>query len=197
VKRAIIITLGLAAALGGGGWLLLAQQSAAPPPATKVGVVDMRKLYGDCKYVKDLKTKIEDQVKPFKTKKEELDKLMVDWQTALKSPKITKETREQGYDVLKECKRRLEDLDFKFKQEVSPKLQKDMENLVANMNQKVKIYSEHFGYHLVVAYGQPELPLEDGDTMRLYIQAIDFGYIRVACPSAVDITSGLLTYVNQ
>jgi Skp family chaperone for outer membrane proteins len=197
VKRAIIILLGLAAASCGGRLLAQPTQPAAPPPTTKVGIINMRHLYTDCKRVKDLKAQIDKELLPFKTEKEKLEKLVIDWNTALKNTSLDPKVRQQGIDVIKECRRRLEDLEFKFKQEVSPRLQKDMTKLTEYINDTIKDYSKHYKFDLVLAFGEPETPLSAVEEFKLSIAAVDAGFLKAFFPAQIDITNELLAVLNS
>lgn len=210
MKRTLIIIVGLAVGLYGGRLLTQTPPPAPPsssaqapaPAVTKVGVVNMLKVYQECKRVKDLKARIENEIKPFKEHKDKLEKLINEWNTALKNAdpknKLTDAQREQGSQVVKECYRQLEDLDFKFKKDVSKRLETDMTALTDYIAKTVKAYAANQGFHLVVGYGEPETALAPALAFRQNVQAIDSGFVRAAYfPQAVDLTNELLTLLNS
>ncbi len=207
MKRAIIIILGMAAAnLGGSLRSQTPPAPSAPAPApaiTKVGVVNMLQLYTKCNKVAGLKTRNEEEVKPYKAKREELENLVEQWQKAFKVTKpgaeLTQQQKEQGAKIIRECNRQLQDLEMKFMKEVVKRNEDDLAALSKYIDEMIKYYSRQQGYHLVLAYGEPETPLPSMVAIQRYMSSMDRGHIRpiFIYPGSVDITQEVVNLINS
>ena len=76
--------------------------------------------------------------------------------------------------------------------------EQDTENLTKYINATIESYAKYRGFHLVLAYGDPETPLPVMIGFQRNIGALDKGYMRpVFFPGAVDITPDLLQVLNN
>lgn len=181
-----------------------AQQGAPPPmqaPAyTKVGVVNMGIIYTQYQRVRTFKSEIERKAKPYKDKQAELQKLANDWTIALNNPngKLTPQERETGQRVIVECKRKLEDLDLEFKRVFAKDFEDQMVLLNKDINDRIREFAGSHGYHLVLAFGEPETPLQGLADFRRRMQVIDSGGVTVAyyAPN-LDISREVVESLNR
>jgi Skp family chaperone for outer membrane proteins len=206
MQRTFVIVLGLAACFG---TRAQAQQGAPQPgqgaaPAqtltyTKVGVVNMGYVYAKYTRVETFKKEMEHEIKPFKDKREYLENLIKQWETALKNPGALKpEEREKGPNIIITCRRQLEDLDIEFKSKFQKKLEEQMVILNNEINERIRQYSGSHGYHLIFAFGEPDSPLPGLNEFKRKMGVIDQGGVTVAYfAPGMDISVDLVQSLNS
>ena len=181
MKRSFVILAGLLAL----GLSSQARGQAVPTPGpnyTKVGVVNMGQVYSKYARVQTFKAEMEKDAEPFKKKKAEPHKYIEDWTRALQNPKagLTKEQMEMGPKIILDCKRKLEDLDAEFKKEFAKKLEGQMTILNKEINERISQFAGSHGYHLILAFGEPEVALVPLMAFRRTMTVIDSGGMTVA-----------------
>ena len=150
--------------------------------------------------VKAFKAEMERDAEPFKKKKAELDATAAEWVAIAMSADegVSRETREMARSIVLESRRQLEDLDAEFKREFSKKLENQMTVLNAQVREGINAYSAAHGYHLIIAYGQPEVSLPPLQEFRRTMMVIDSGGSTLAYVSpAVDVSDELVRSLNS
>jgi len=201
MRRVVLIVTGLAclACLGTWAW---AQVPAGAPAFTKVGVVNMGAVYSQYDRVKMMKLEMEKDVEPFKQKKAKLDELIMQWKNALNNPNpktaLTPEQRETGQKVIISCSRQLEDLEIEFKKVVGKKIEDQMVMLHKEINATIQKFAQSNGYHLVLAYGEPEVKMSDLKAWERQMRVLDQGGLTVAYASpTLDISASVVQFLNM
>src|SRR5262249_44302133 len=144
--------LGLAALLLGG---LSGQVQAQATAGTRVAVVNVGLVF--TKYEKAIfyKSELENTLKPFKTKGEDIVEKMKPYAKALQEKKVTEpKLKEQYEQYLLQQKRTLEDLEAEAKKLVSKKQEDQIITLYKEVIGTIQKYAQDNGYHLVLGYGQ-------------------------------------------
>jgi Skp family chaperone for outer membrane proteins len=168
VKRTVGIVAGLAAlaVLAYVGTQLWAQQpggpaQAAAPAQTRIAVINLLQVIKNYNKAKFYETELDQTLKPFRDKGEELKKSLLGWQTYLSDPKnngIGAEEREKGEKNVLNAKRQLEDLDKEARKAFGKKREQQVVQLYREIDDAVKRYAASNGFHLVLSYGEPINP---------------------------------------
>lgn len=206
MQRTFVIVMALLAA----GVGARAQAQGVPPQPgqvptqpgiayTKVGVVNMGIVYTKYKRVETFKQEMERDAKPFKDRREYLETLIKQWNAALKNPAALKpEEREKGPKIIIDCQRQLEDLDIDFKSKFAKKLEDQMVLLNNEINQRIREYAGSHGYHLILAFGEPEVALQGLNAFKRTMTVIDQGGMTVAYYApGMDISAELVQSLNS
>jgi Skp family chaperone for outer membrane proteins len=164
VKRTVAIVAGLAAlgVLAYVGNHLRAQapgSGAAAPAQTRIAVINLLQVIKNYNKAKFYESELEETLKPFRAKAEQLKSDLVKWQNYMNDPKtaatITQETKEQGEKSVINIKRQIEDLDKEARKAFGKKRETQIVQLYKEVDDAVKRYAPANGFHLVLAYGEP------------------------------------------
>ena len=164
MKRTVGIVAGLAAlgVVAYVGTHLRAQQPGAPtqaaaPAQTRVAVINLLQVIKNYNKAKFYESELDETLKPFRAKGEELKKALLQWQNWMADPKNTAkpEEREGGEKNTTNCKRQLEDLDKEARKAFGKKREQQVVQLYREVDDAVKRYAASNGFHLVLSYGEP------------------------------------------
>jgi Skp family chaperone for outer membrane proteins len=203
VKRIILVLLFLAAVAAAYVNGQSRAQIVAPAmaiTATKVGVINIGFVYSHYERVKTLKMEMDEDVAPYKKKKTILDKTIVEWRDMLSSPdpKITSQVREEAREKLIEAQRHLEDLERQVKNEVLKKAEDQVVVLHKEINDTIKTFAAAHGYHMILAYGEPEVPLAPLAQFQRYTRVVDQGGITHAYSHQdIDVSREVVKTLNS
>lgn len=201
MKRLIVLLL--AAACLAAAYLSGHSQQPLPVPiraATKVGVVNMGKIYTRYERVGRFKAEIERKALPYKEKQRELQASAEEWKAIRSSTddRFSPETKEMALLIIVECTRRLEDLDIEFKKVFARKFEEQMVDLDAKIQEAIGTYSRVHGYQLILAFGEPDTPLTGLTEFRRKMAVIDKGGMTVAhAASRLDVSDDLVAMLNR
>ncbi len=178
------------------------QQPVQPEPITftKVGVVNMGTIYAQYQRVTRFKQQMERELLPFKKRKSALERTIAEWKAVAASSdeEVTKETKQKAAAKIVEAARKLEDLDMQFKEEFSKKLEDQMVALDKEITEKIQTYSSANGYHTILAYGEPENPLQGLASFKRKMSVIDQGGMVVAYHTpGTDISRDIVNALNR
>ena len=169
-------------------------------PATKVGVVNMGTLYTKNQRVNAFRAQMEVDLAPYKKQKEELDKYITQWQNALSDPNpkwLTEKEKQEVIQTMFTYKRRLCDLEFEYKRVMGKTFEDQMIALSKDVNEKIQAYAKAHGFHLVLAYGEPETPLPALMSFTRRMKVVDGGGVtKDFIGDSSDISLGVLTLLN-
>jgi Skp family chaperone for outer membrane proteins len=178
-----------------------APQTPPGPQSTKIGVVNLAVLYRDQDSVKRFMAEMKPQTKPYEDKNKELDDLIASWTKALCDPKgkLTDEERRKGFEVIVECRRRMQKLEEEYDKGPGAIIAAESAALEKAVKNAVKLYADANGFQLVLGYGEPETPLpplKDYVRRMSIVEAGHLGMMPLAGFNQQDITRGVLDLLN-
>jgi Skp family chaperone for outer membrane proteins len=197
MKRTFVIVLSLlASSLGTQAW--------AQPAGTKVGVVNMGKLYLGYERVKALKKELDKEMEPYTNQRKQLEDHIKQWKQALQNDAnqggkiLTDKQRAEGQKSIIDATRRLEDLDLSVKKEMGKKVENMLTMINKEINEKVQEVAAAHGYQLILAYGEPEQKLPEIAAFQRTMKVIDQGGMVVSYVSSnLDISEEVLQSLNN
>jgi Skp family chaperone for outer membrane proteins len=203
VKRIIVVVLFLATLTAVYFVGSSRAQQTSPVMATrftKVGVVNYITLANGYEKVKQLKDRTAKALEPFRAKKEELEKIILEWSELLKNPdgKLREQNLAKGQQIIIDCRRQLEDLEMKYKTDVVERNEKELEVIWNELEDAICEHGRTQGFHLILGYGEPEKELPPMASIQRKMSAVEKGGIRNAYSAgAVDVTTALLRTLNR
>lgn len=202
MKRTILVLLLTLSALTA-AYLTGHSQQSAPgdaPRHTRVGVVDIGRLYQDYHRVKRYKDQIDHDMAPIQQTKDRLEASLKEW-TAIAVSKdecYSPETKEMAGRIVVESKRQLEDLADEVKSVMGGKVEKILTKVNEDISKAVEKFASCNGYHLVLYYGEPAAGLADGIALMRKMAVVDkSGLILLHAHKEVDITNPVLHMLNN
>lgn len=209
ILRTLTLTLLATTAPAGNLWAQLQPPPglAAPsaPASARIALVNVGILFREQDKVKDFKARLDVKVKPFEDKAKELETCIAAWSKALKDDKeseigkLSEEKRKEGYLMILECRRRMQDLEEEYHNGIGCDLGAEMMVLDSEIKNAVKLYAEAHGYHVILAFGEPEKPLPPLKEFARRMTAIDAGnvsFIPLDATNQLDVTRGVLDLLN-
>jgi Skp family chaperone for outer membrane proteins len=163
MKRTFMIVAGLAAlcTVAYIGNRLAAQQPAAPvqaPAQTRVAVINFLQVLKNYNKAKFYDSELEETLRPYRTKMEDLKKKKLEWQAYLQDPKnkgIPDDQRAAGERSIININRQMEDLEKEGRLVVGKKREQQVVQLYREIDDAVKTYARANGFHLVLSYFEP------------------------------------------
>jgi Skp family chaperone for outer membrane proteins len=152
-----VAALGVAVYAGSKLWAQ-APGAAAPPAQTRVAVVNLLQVIKNYNKAKFYESELEETLKPYRAKAEDLKGQLLRWQNYLSDPKnqqIKQEDRDKGEQSITALKRQLEDLDKEARKAFGKKKEQQVVQLYQEINEHVKAYAPSHGFHIVLAYFEP------------------------------------------
>jgi Skp family chaperone for outer membrane proteins len=201
MKRTVIFLLALASM----ATAYLTSHSQQPAPAqvlrhTRVGVVNIGLLYAEYEGVRRFKADLDREIKPFQERKDQLEDTIKEWKAIVSSSddNFSPETKEMARRIVLESARQLEDLAGQIKSMLSKKLESILTSLNDDVNKAIDTYAAAHGYHLVLAYGEPQTPLTDVAAFTRKMAVVDGGgLVLIHVSKDIDITRELIQSLNE
>jgi Skp family chaperone for outer membrane proteins len=200
------MTLLAAAASAGNLWAqatpMVGREASSATTATKIGLVNLGVLFRDQDKVKEFRARLDVKVKPYDAKAKELEDHITQWSKVLqddKDEKLPPEKREKCFEQILEARRRLQDLEKECHESFGCELGAELVNLDKEIRQAIRIYAEEHGYQLILAFGEPDVPLPPLKEMARRMTAIDAGNVALVPldgPNHLDVTRGVLDLLN-
>lgn len=173
MKRSILV-LGVAALMLGSLAPLQAQQTAA---GTRVAIVNVGLVFSKYDKAKFYKAELEQTLKPYKDKGEQIAAEMKKYGEPLKNKTVTDQKLKEQYEqYLLKLKRDMEDLDMQARKLIGKKQEDQIVTLYKEVTGAVQAFAQANGFQLVLGYGQQIEgdPYSFGNINRI-MQGMDLG----------------------
>jgi Skp family chaperone for outer membrane proteins len=131
--------------------------SAQVPAQTRVAVINFWHVFKNYNKAKFYDSELEETLRPYRTKMEDLKKKKMEWEAYLRDPKNkpSDEQRLQGERSITNLNRQMEDLQKEGQQVVGKKREQQVVQLYREIDEAVKTYAVANGIHLVLSYFEP------------------------------------------
>jgi len=173
---------------------------AQAPTGTRVGIVNVGLVFS--KYNKAIfyKTELENTLKPYKKKGEELNEQVKKYGPPLQEGKITDPAlKEQYTKYLLQLKREMEDLDASARKLVGKKQEDQIVALYKEVIGEIQDYAKQNRFDLILGYGQKvEGDLYTIENITRIMQGMDQGSTTpLALGIGVDISQAVIDSLNR
>lgn len=206
-RASAVLALLIAATAGAG---LQAQQpglglTPAPPAEEKVkiGLVNVGVLLRDQDKVKAYKAELDIKIKPLEDRSKQLEQVVTGWIKALRDPKskMSDDERQKGNAIVLACRREMEDLEKQYRENVGCDLGGKLLSLDKEIKHAIKIYAEEHHYHLILAFGEPDVPLPPLRELGRRMTGVDAGQVAIVPlidgVQPMDVTRGVMDILNS
>jgi Skp family chaperone for outer membrane proteins len=179
---------------------LWAQQggSVAPSGGVRVAVVNVGTIFMKYRKAIDFKTDLQKKVEPFKSNMDKWHKEMVDYQELLQKndPRYKPEDLQKA---ITDRKRALEDANLAVRKLIGKQSEEQLVQLWREINERVRIYGQQNGFHIVLGYGDPqdEKELHTFANINRKMQGMDTGGVTPLYVAAgLDISEQVVQSLN-